>query len=59
MDPPDRDISDPAANMAPEVSIEFTHKDLTGSHGHLAHYQSRRMDVPALHPCFNPRRQHL
>jgi hypothetical protein len=56
MDPPDHNMSDPADIMPPEVSTVSTHKDLTGSDVHLAHYQSRRMDVPALHLCFNPRR---
>jgi hypothetical protein len=59
MDPPDRNISDPAAKMTPEVSTESTHNDMTGSDSHLAHRQSRRMDMPALHPCFNSRRQRL
>jgi hypothetical protein len=58
MDPPDHNMSDPADIMPPEVSTVSTHNGISETDSHLAHYQSRWMDMPALHPCFNPRRQY-
>jgi hypothetical protein len=58
MDPPDRNISDPADDVPPEVSTEYTHNGVPGSESCLAHRQGRRMDMSAFHPCFSPRRQH-
>jgi hypothetical protein len=59
METPDANMDDPADRMTPEVSTEYTHNGISGSESHLAHYQSRRMDMPALHPCSNPQRQRL